>query len=149
MGLESLGSFFFHLCIPNTWTMINITEAPQILTQEKGAAEQNNFCPNMRHTQCSRESSGRDFQIVGCFLKQNLWSWSLHVLTSREALHLLLVTSDPHDSQKAFCKTNASLYWTPPSPKPYILTFHNCHFGAVTELSEMLPPGLQTSFCPK
>ena len=27
---------------------------------------------------------------------------------------------------------SASQYWTPPSPKPYIVTFPHCHFGAVS-----------------
>ena len=35
-----------------------------------------------------------------------------------------------------------------PFSKPLYIDFPHCHFGAVTELSEMLPPGLQTSFCP-
>ena len=28
---------------------------------------------------------------------------------------------------------SVSWYWTPPSPKPYILTFPHCHFGAVSQ----------------
>ena len=36
-----------------------------------------------------------------------------------------MVTSDPQMS--------ASWHWTPPSPKPYILTFPHCCFGAVSQ----------------
>ena len=33
-----------------------------------------------------------------------------------------MVTLDPHDWQKTFCKMSASWHWNFPSPKPYILT---------------------------
>ena len=42
-----------------------------------------------------------------------LWSQSLYLLISREALNPFMVTSDPQDGQKPFCKMSASWYWTP------------------------------------
>ena len=36
-------------------------------------------------------------------------------------------------NKKPFCKLSASWYWTSPSPKPYILTFPHCRFGAVSQ----------------
>ena len=38
-------------------------------------------------------------------------------------LNPFMETSDPQDWQKPFCKMSALWYWTPPSSKPYILTF--------------------------
>lgn len=57
--------------------------------------------------------------------------------------------SAPHDWQKDFHKVNISLYWTPLSPKSYVLPFPHRLFGAVSELSEVLSSRLQSSFCPE
>ena len=43
-----------------------------------------------------------------------------------------MVTSDPYDSQKSFVKWALHSIELP-SPKPYILTFPHCPFGAVSE----------------
>ena len=91
------------------------------------------------------------YLFILCLQKQISWSQSLHLLTSRKALNPFMVASAPCDQQKTFCKVSTWFHWTPPSPKSYILTFPNCFFGAVSllELSEVLSPGLQSSFCPK
>ena len=36
-------------------------------------------------------------------------------------------------NNKNLCKMSASWHWTPSSPKPYILNFPHCHFGAVSQ----------------
>ena len=60
-----------------------------------------------------------------------------------------MVTSDPHDLQKTFCKLSASWYWTPPSPKPYTLTFPHCCFGAVSQsYLRCCLPGCSPHFTP-
>ena len=83
------------------------------------------------------------------FLGRILWSQSLHLLISREALNPFTVTSDPHDWQKPFVKWvfhcielplhQNLIYWLSPLPL--------C--SSLSELSEVLPPRLQSSFCPK
>ena len=44
---------------------------------------------------------------------------------------------------KNICKMSSSWYWTPPSPKPYNINFSPLLlWSSLSELSEMLPPGL-------
>ena len=84
------------------------------------------------------------------FLGTDLRSLSLHLLISREALNSFMVTLDPHDYEKIFCKMSDSWYWTPPSPKPCILTFPCCHFGAVSQsYLRCCLPGCSPHFAPK
>ena len=57
-------------------------------------------------------------------------SISISYLGSTKSLH-----GDIRSSwlTETFCKMSDSCYWTPPSPKPYILTFPHCRFGAVSQ----------------
>ena len=53
---------------------------------------------------------------------------------SREALNPFMVLHQIFmTNKKTFCKMSASWYWTPPSPKPYKLTFPHYCFGAVSQ----------------
>ena len=40
--------------------------------------------------------------------------------------------------KKTFCEMGASWYWTSPSPKPYILIFPHCCFGAVSQTAQII-----------
>ena len=55
---------------------------------------------------------------------------SPHIWRSTKSLH-----SDIRSSwvTRTFCKMSASWHWTLPSPKPCILTFPHCCFGAVSQ----------------
>ena len=85
---------------------------------------------------------------VRCSVLQGIWwdrsleSWmfletdfvisilaSPHFYRSIESLHGDITSSW---LTKPFCKMNVSWYWTS-APKPYILTFPHCHFGAVSQ----------------
>ena len=83
------------------------------------------------------------------FLAQILSSQSLHPLISRDTLNPWWPQTLMTNKKKTFCKLSASWYWTPPSPKPYMLTFPDCHFGAVSQsyLSCWLP-GCSPHFAP-
>ena len=82
------------------------------------------------------QGGGRRSVLQGIWWDRSLDSWMflgtdfmiLHLLISREALNPFMVTSSW--LTKAFCKMSASCHWTPPSPKPYTLTFPHCRFGA-------------------
>ena len=52
-------------------------------------------------------------------------------------------------NKKAFCKMSTSWYWTPPSPKPCILAFPHCRFGAVSQsYLRCCLPGCSPHFAP-
>ena len=71
---------------------------------------------------------------------------SSQVQRSTESLH-----GDIRSSwlTKTFSKMNASGYWMPPSPKPYILTFCHCCFGAVSQnYLRCCLPGCSPHFVP-
>ena len=56
---------------------------------------------------------------------------SPHVQRNTKSLHGDIRSS--WLTKKAVCKMSISWYWTLPSPKPYMLTFPHCHFGAVSQ----------------
>ena len=85
------------------------------------------------------------------------WTWVSHIAcrcftvwATREVpswWHQIHMTSKK--KKKTFCKMSASWNWTPPSPKPYRLTVPTATLERLPGLSEVLPSGLQCSFCPK
>ena len=91
------------------------------------------------------QESWWDRTLDGCmFLGTDfIWAQSLHRLIYREALNPFMMTSDPCDEQKTSCKVSPSLHWIIPSPKLYIPSQQSLR------LTEVLPPGLQSSRCPK
>ena len=85
----------------------------------------------------------RHYGLQGIWWDRSLDSWmflgtefmisilaSPHIYRSTKPLHGDI---RPSRLTKTFCKLSASWYWTPPSPKPYILTFPHCCFGAVSQ----------------
>ena len=90
------------------------------------------------------------------FLGTHFMISNLASLLSREALSPFMVTSDPHDYRKTFLQNECfmALDSRLTRPEPYILTsacppHPQALWSSLSGPCEMLPLGLQSSFCPK
>ena len=73
----------------------------------------------------------------------------LHHLVSRKALKSLMVTSALPDKQQASAKLCAHCMYPPLLKSHVTLTSPLPIWSSFSGLSEMLSPGLQSSFCPR
>ena len=105
---------------------------------------------------CALGKTGRTgLQIVRYFQELIQWAQFLHLLISRKALKFFMVMTVSHDRQKLH-KTSRKLLekyvldctYSPFTKITYIPAFP-LPFGELSQLSEVVSPGLQSSFCPK